>query len=96
MSLNSREAGIAGNRKEPVSASVAMVHNIPELIISEKVLSRIVKTSSFFKAIAKMSTQDYSVFLLMWCLVHFMSNWDMFILASLGTRENGWGKTVKD
>ncbi|XP_061197142.1 RNA polymerase II subunit A C-terminal domain phosphatase-like [Saccostrea echinata] len=31
-----QEAGIAGNRKEPVSASVAMVHNIPELIVSEK------------------------------------------------------------
>lgn len=62
VSLNSREAGIAGNRKEPVSASVAMVHNIPELIISEKVDLK--RQISFFKAIANMSTQDYSVFLL--------------------------------
>lgn len=32
-----RELGMAGERKEPVSASVAMVHCIPELIVSEEV-----------------------------------------------------------
>ncbi|XP_063441767.1 RNA polymerase II subunit A C-terminal domain phosphatase-like isoform X1 [Mytilus trossulus] len=30
------EAGMAGERKEPVTATVAMVHSIPELIISEE------------------------------------------------------------
>ncbi|KAK3086847.1 hypothetical protein FSP39_024385 [Pinctada imbricata] len=31
-----KDAGVSGTRKEPVSASVAMVHNIPELIISKE------------------------------------------------------------
>jgi len=33
------EMGQAGDRKEPVSASVAMIHSIPELIVSEEVSS---------------------------------------------------------
>ena len=32
-----RENSTAGNRKEDVTASVAMVHSIPELIVSEQV-----------------------------------------------------------
>ena len=32
-----REHATAGDRKEDVSASVAMVHSIPELIVSEEV-----------------------------------------------------------
>ena len=35
--MYSREYSTAGNRKEDVSASVAMVHSIPELIVSEEV-----------------------------------------------------------
>ena len=35
--LINREAGLAGERREPVTATVAMVHSIPELIISEEV-----------------------------------------------------------
>ena len=35
--FSSREHSTAGNRKEDVSASVAMVHSIPELIVSEEV-----------------------------------------------------------
>lgn len=32
-----RENGIPGDLKEPVTASVALVHNIPELRVSQKV-----------------------------------------------------------
>ena len=35
--MYSSEYSTAGNRKEDVSASVAMVHSIPELIVSEEV-----------------------------------------------------------
>ena len=36
--VHHREHSTAGNRKEDVSASVAMVHSIPELIVSEEVM----------------------------------------------------------
>ena len=32
----SRALGVAGDRKDSTSASVAMVHSVPELIVSEK------------------------------------------------------------
>lgn len=35
-----------------------------------------------------MSSQDYSVFVLMWCLVHFMSNWDMWWTFSIVLDQN--------
>ncbi|CAG2197823.1 CTDP1 [Mytilus edulis] len=43
------EAGMAGERKEPVTATVAMVHSIPELIISEEQKKLVEKTKQIVK-----------------------------------------------
>ncbi len=39
--VNFREHGMPGDRRGNVSASVAMVHSVPELIVSEQVRSNI-------------------------------------------------------